>query len=98
MTAIMERAGGRGSADHPANTAATTRPTGVAIVKPWFGPSSSTPGVASAWRVRKPAAARNDSEIRNSRASARRSAMPLVAKASVVLTAAVPSTSQKCDG
>ena len=44
-------------------------PTGVAIAKPMFGLSSSTPGVASACSSRNPAVDRNASEINVSRAS-----------------------------
>ena len=61
-----------------ANAAATSSPTGVAIAKPAFGPVSRTPGVASACRPRKPAADRNASETRKTRASPRtRAAAPV---------------------
>jgi hypothetical protein len=62
------------SDERAAKTPPTSRPTGVAITKPAFAPPTRTPGVASAWRPRKPALAMNESEIRKSRASRRRMA------------------------
>ena len=58
-----------GVADAAANTEAMMSPTGVAIVKPMFAFGSSTAGVASAWRPRNPALARNASEMSVRRAS-----------------------------
>lgn len=39
------RSGLRGRAEAAAKTEAMRSPTGVATAKPWFGPSSNTPGV-----------------------------------------------------
>jgi hypothetical protein len=55
-----------------ANAAAMSKPIGVAIVKPVFGPATTTPGVARACNPRKPAAERKASETRKTRASPRR--------------------------
>jgi hypothetical protein len=54
--------------------------------------------VASACSARKPAAAKNASETRNRRASARLRATPEVEKASAALVSADARTSQKWDG
>ncbi len=86
------------SADAAAKSDARSRPTGVAITNPAFGESTSTSGVASACRARKPAAVRNASETRKSRASARRLAASPVDTASTTLMSAAARTSQKCEG
>ena len=68
----------RSTADRPANTDATSRPNGVAITKPVFGFSSSTPGVANACNPRNAAAARNASDTRKTaRRGAERAATPV---------------------
>ena len=74
---------------------AMNRPTGVAMTNPAFGESSSTPGVASACRPRKPALARKDNETRTKRASRCRVATTFVMYASATLPAAVSRTNQK---
>ena len=85
-------------ADAAANPAARTSPIGVAIWNPAFGPSSRTPGVASACSPRKPALASSASETRNSLASPRWLAASLVSSPSTMFTSATPSTSQKWEG
>jgi hypothetical protein len=55
--------------DSAANSAAIPSPTGVATKKPVFEPLTSTPGVARAWRKRKPAAAMNAAATSTRRAS-----------------------------
>lgn len=73
--AMMRRdvAGGNSMAEIAANTLPRTSPTGVASSNPAFAPTS-TPGVASACRPRKPAPTMNASETTNRRASCRRRA------------------------
>ena len=58
-----------GVADAAAKTEAMMSPTGVAIANPMFASGSSTAGVASAWRPRNPALARNAREMSVRRAS-----------------------------
>jgi hypothetical protein len=86
------------TAEADASSDASNKPTGVAMVNPWLGPASRTPGVASACRARKPALASSAKETRNSRASSRVAAASLVITASITLTTATASTSQKCAG
>ena len=74
----IARGPARGVADAAANPDAMIRPTGVAMVNPMFGLSSSTPGVARAWSPRNPALERNASEIRVRRASWKRPAARFV--------------------
>jgi hypothetical protein len=68
-----EVSGVNSTAEAAANRLPTTSPMGVASSNPAFGPTS-TPGVASACRPRKPAPAMNASETSSSRASWRRRA------------------------
>ena len=75
---------------------ARNNPIGVAITKPVFFPSSSTPGVASACRARKPALVRNASPTKNTRASPRRLAASLITSPSSAETSATEKTNQKC--
>ena len=84
-----------GLADLNASTDASVRPTGVAMTNPRFELDSRTPGVARAWRPRKPAADANASETRTSRASPCRVAASWVRYARPRLTSATSSTSQK---
>jgi hypothetical protein len=66
--------------------------------KPVFEPASSCPGVARAWRARKPALDRNASETSVARASSRRRAASLAARPSTTFTSAVRRISQKWVG
>jgi hypothetical protein len=97
-TAATARWPDRFRLDRTANTEASATPIGVARVKPAFGVSSNTFGVASACNPRNPAADRNASDTNSTRGSPRRSAAAPVRYASTALSTAVINTSQKCDG
>ena len=89
------RSGVRSMEETAANTAASSRPTGVAMAKPALRPVSSTWGVARACSSRNPALDRNTSETRNRRASARRRDTSLMRRPRATLTAATATTSPK---
>jgi hypothetical protein len=85
-------------ADAAAKAEASNSPIGVASTKPAFGPPSTTPGVASACRPKKPALVSSTIETRNSRGSSLRRATSLTSSPRITFTTATPKTSQKCDG
>jgi hypothetical protein len=93
---IRSAAAGVSSADDSrASPLARNSPMGAAIVKPRLLPGSSTPGVASACRPRKPDTAMNASDTRKSRASDRVRACSLMRTDKPRLIAATPATSHR---
>ena len=86
------------TAEAAAKAPANTKPIGVASTNPALPPSTTTFGVASACRPRKPALTRNARPISSSRASRRRRPASLIAIASAPLATPAPSTIQKWTG
>src|SRR5919106_5157738 len=97
-TSARERRASKSSAEPAANTPASRRPAAEATWKPAFDGVRSTPGVARAWRTRKPEVARKASETRRTRASPRRAAASARRRPSPKVTIPAATTSQKCAG